>query len=258
MARVQLDSGLDSLTGRGSKRGDSKRSSSIRSNTSKSIIRGNTSKSSVESSIRSNTSKSIIRGNTSKSSKSSIWSNTRESSISYSGDSSVNVGNNVSWKTSKQTSTTKSIWDGKSSRENSLLFLSLTLLSLLNNSLNNLLNSLLRGGSSGSSSSVPGSLPFSPGCLNFSSFFNSNKRGNSESTGGNGKIGCRHSESVDGVGNILNSLKETISINVLITSSGHTVGIPGLCASRWTTGMTKRELSELILSMKLGRWSSNW
>merc|ERR1712123_556542 len=196
MARVQLDSGLDSLTGRGSKRGDSKRSSSIRSNTSKSIIRGNTSKSSVESSIRSNTSKSIIRGNTSKS---------RESSISYSGDSSVNVGNNVSWKTSKQTSTTKSIWDGKSSRENSLLFLSLTLLSLLNNSLNNLLNSLLRGGSSGSSSSVPGSLPFSPGCLNFSSFFNSNKRGNSESTGGNGKIGCRHSESVDGVGNILNS-----------------------------------------------------
>merc|ERR1711892_371630 len=144
MARVQLDSGLDSLTGRGSKRGDSKRSS---------IIRGNTSKSSVESSIRSNTSKSIIRGNTSKSSmessirgntskssESSIRSNSGESSIrgSNSGDGSVNVGNNVSWKTSKQTSNSESIRDGKSSRKNSILFLSLTLLSLLNNLFNSL------------------------------------------------------------------------------------------------------------------------
>merc|ERR1711892_983303 len=155
----------------------------------------------MESSIRSNTSKSMIRGNTSKSSESSIRGN--------SGDCSVNVGNNVSWKTSKQTSTTESIRDGKSSRENSLLFLSLTLLSLLNN----LFNSLSRYGSCGFSSSSIGNCKFSLSSLNLSSVLNSNgegkvkdwgnKRGNSRSTGGNGKVGSLHSES-QSVGNILN------------------------------------------------------
>merc|ERR1711892_1503201 len=172
MTRVQLDSGLDSLTGgdSGSKRGGSNKrgssvESSIRSNTSKSSvessIRSNTSKSSVESSIRSNTSKSMIRGNTGKSSVSSIRSNSGESSNS--GDRSVNVGNNVSRKTSKQTSTTKSsIWVGKNSRENSLLFFSITLLSLSNNLM-----------STGSSSSI-GSFKYSPGGHNLFSFSNSN------------------------------------------------------------------------------------
>merc|ERR1712123_340161 len=113
---------------------------------------------------------SSIRGNTSKSSESSIG-------VSNSGDCSVNVGNNVSRKTSKQTLTTESsIRVGKNSRDNSLLFLSITL-SLGNNlrnnlsfnSLNNRKNLLLTG----SSSSI-GSFKYSPGGLNLISFSNSN------------------------------------------------------------------------------------
>merc|ERR1712106_607300 len=177
MTRVQLDSGLDSLTGgdRCSKRGGSnKRGSSVESS-----IRSNTGKSSMESSIRSNTGKSSM--------ESGIRGNSRESN---SGDSSVNVGNNVSWKTSKQTLTTKSsIRVGKNSRDNSLLFLSITLLSLSNNlSLSNrsylrflFSNHLSRcfsnldflRCSAGNSSSI-GSFKISPGGLNLISFSNSN------------------------------------------------------------------------------------
>ena len=95
--------------------------------------------------------------------------------------------------------------------------------------------------------------------------------GGSEGSGADWEVGAGNSEAVDWVGNIVDSLEQTVSINVLVGASGHTIGIAGLkyqtelvapvCSSdisqhlstsRRAASMSERELSELILSVELG------
>ena len=92
--------------------------------------------------------------------------------------------------------------------------------------------------------------------------------GHNRDGGADWEVGASNSESVDGVSDIVDSLEKTVSVNVLVRTSGHTVGIAGLqpeisvpivtaslthlSTSRWTASMSERELSELILSVELG------
>ena len=90
-------------------------------------------------------------------------------------------------------------------------------------------------------------------------------------SGADWEVGAGNSEPVDRVGNIVDSLEETVGVNVLVGASGHTIGITGLkyqtelvapvCSSdisqhlstsRRAASMSERELSELILSVELG------
>ena len=90
-------------------------------------------------------------------------------------------------------------------------------------------------------------------------------------SGADWEVGAGNSEPVDRVGNIVDSLEETVGVNVLVGASGHTIGIAGLkyqtelvapvCSSdisqhlstsRRAASMSERELSELILSVELG------
>merc|ERR1712186_243 len=75
---------------------------------------------------------------------------------------------------------------------------------------------------------------------------------NNRDGGADWEVGASNSESVDGVSDIVDSLEKTVSVNVLVRTSGHTVGIAGLSTSRWTASVSERELSELILSVELG------
>merc|ERR1719435_801453 len=45
---------------------------------------------------------------------------------------------------------------------------------------------------------------------------------------GDGKVGSGNSESVDGVCDVVDSLEETVGVNVLVGAGGHSVGIAGL------------------------------
>ena len=92
--------------------------------------------------------------------------------------------------------------------------------------------------------------------------------GHNRDGGADWEVGASNSESVDGVSDIVDSLEKTVSVNVLVRTSGHTVGIAGLqpeiseplliaslthlSTSRWTASVSERELSELILSVELG------
>jgi len=70
--------------------------------------------------------------------------------------------------------------------------------------------------------------------------------------GSDWEVGAGNSESVNRVSNIVDGLEKTVSINVLVGPSGHTEGIAGLSTGQWTTSMSERELSKLILSVELG------
>jgi len=76
--------------------------------------------------------------------------------------------------------------------------------------------------------------------------------GGSEGGGADWEVGAGNSETVDGVGNIVDGLEETVGIDVLVGAGGHTVGIAGLSTSRRAASVSERELSELILSVELG------
>merc|ERR1712025_1351543 len=69
------------------------------------------------------------------------------------------------------------------------------------------------------------------------------------------EVGAGNSESVDWVGNIVDSLEETVGVNILVGAGGHSIGVSGLSSGQWTTSVSKRELSKLILSMELCGWS---
>merc|ERR1719208_640203 len=77
--------------------------------------------------------------------------------------------------------------------------------------------------------------------------------GNGRDGGSDGEVGAGNSEAVDGVSDVVDGLEETVGVDVLVGPGGHSVGIAGLSAGRWTASMSERELSELILSMELGR-----
>merc|ERR1712227_23671 len=68
----------------------------------------------------------------------------------------------------------------------------------------------------------------------------------------NWEVGAGDLESVDGVGNIVDGLEQTVGVNVLVGAGGHSIGVSCLSTGQWTSGVSKRELSELILSMELG------
>jgi len=77
------------------------------------------------------------------------------------------------------------------------------------------------------------------------------KRSSGRDGGSDWQVGAGDSEAVDGIGHIVDSLEQTVAINVLVGAGGHSIGVPGLSPGRWTAGVTKRELSKLILSMEL-------
>jgi hypothetical protein len=126
-----------------------------------------------------------------------------------------------------------SIWvrkdSGESSDGGSLLLISITSLPL---------SSLLRGSGGGSGSSIISSSEFSLSSSNLSGIFNSDGKGKVENGSGkgfdsgggtgDGKVGSGNSESVDGVGDVVDSLEETVGVNVLVGAGGHSVGIAGL------------------------------
>jgi len=65
------------------------------------------------------------------------------------------------------------------------------------------------------------------------------------------EVGAGNLESVDGISDIVDGLEETVGVNVLVGAGGHSIGVSGLGTGGWTSGVSKRELSELILSMEL-------
>jgi len=48
----------------------------------------------------------------------------------------------------------------------------------------------------------------------------------------NREVGSGHTEAIDGVGNIVDSLKESIGINILVAATGHSK-----CVSRFSPGL---------------------
>jgi len=180
-----------------------------------------------------------------------------KSSITYSGKGGIgaghgggrgNVGNNVSGGGGKKSSTigigskSSSIGIGSKSSSIGIGEDGLTLLSLL-------------GSSSGSSSSsVNSSQVLGSGSSDLSGLLDRGRSLKSDDSGGkgsSGKVGSRHSEAVEGVGDVVDGLEETIGINVLVGSLGHSVGSAGFSSGGWATGMTERELSEFVLGMEL-------
>lgn len=79
-----------------------------------------------------------------------------------------------------------------------------------------------------------------------------------QSGGSDREVGSGNAESVDGVGDVVDSLEETVAVQVLVGSSGHAIGVAGLTTSGWTTSVSKGELTELILSVELMRGSCCW
>jgi hypothetical protein len=76
--------------------------------------------------------------------------------------------------------------------------------------------------------------------------------------GSDGKVGAGNAESVDGIGDVVDGLEETVAIEVLVGAGGHAIGVTGLATGRWTTSVSKGELTELILSVELVGRSGYW
>jgi len=65
-------------------------------------------------------------------------------------------------------------------------------------------------------------------------------------------------ETVDRVGNVIDSLENSVGINILIGTSGYSVSVTGLCLGSWTSSITERELTKFILGMELVGDGSCW
>merc|ERR1719412_2468354 len=79
-----------------------------------------------------------------------------------------------------------------------------------------------------------------------------------ESGGSDGKVGTSDTESVDGIGDVVDGLEETVSVKILVGSGGDAIGVTGLATGRWTSSVSKGELTELVLSVELVRRSGYW
>merc|ERR1719309_1344470 len=66
-----------------------------------------------------------------------------------------------------------------------------------------------------------------------------------------GKVGSLDTESVDVVRDVVDSLEDAVSINILVGTGGHSVGVTGLSLGGRTSSVSEGELSELILSVEL-------
>jgi len=64
-------------------------------------------------------------------------------------------------------------------------------------------------------------------------------------------VSTSYSEAIDGISNIVDSLENTIGINILVATPGHSKGILSFSLSGVDVLISKAELSKLILSMKL-------
>jgi hypothetical protein len=74
----------------------------------------------------------------------------------------------------------------------------------------------------------------------------------------NWKVGGGNTESVDWISNIVHALDQTVSIDVVVSSTDNTISSPGLSLGGWTSSISVGVLTELILSMVLGSsWSNN-
>jgi len=217
VAGVQLDSGEDSLTGRSS----GSKGSGIGKRGSASIGKRGS------AGIGKRGSASISESRETGIGSSDSW----DSMSNVSNDGTRGSSINTTEKTGTNTIST-SIWVGKDSRGgDSSNLISITPLSLLS-------NSYLRGGGGSSSGGSISNSKFSLGGSNLRSVFNSNwegevengsnKGGDSSSNRGNGEVGSGYSESVNGISNVVDSLQETVSINVLVGAGGHSIGIAGL------------------------------
>ena len=49
----------------------------------------------------------------------------------------------------------------------------------------------------------------------------------------------------------VDSLEEAVGVNVLVTTGGHTIGVPGLSLGGGAPGVTEGELAELVLGVEL-------
>jgi len=75
--------------------------------------------------------------------------------------------------------------------------------------------------------------------------------GDEASSTSDGEVGALDTESVDVIGDVVDSLDQAVGINILVGAGGHSVGVAGLSPGRWTSGMAERELTKLILSVEL-------
>jgi len=110
-----------------------------------------------------------------------------------------------------------------------------------------------------------GSKMFSTSSSNFRSFQNwhrGNKRFSNGNLWGNRKgyirdrwsnrdVGTSYTETIDRISNVVDCLKKSISINILVTATGYAKSIPGLSLGRVDVLISKAKLTKLILSMEL-------
>jgi len=65
------------------------------------------------------------------------------------------------------------------------------------------------------------------------------------------QVGGSNSESVDRVRDVVGGLEDTVGVHVLIATTGHTEGVPGLLLVGVDVLVTKVELAELVLGVEL-------
>merc|ERR1719500_1580242 len=76
-------------------------------------------------------------------------------------------------------------------------------------------------------------------------------RGGQLGGSGHGQVGALHAESVHVIGDVVDSLDQTVGIKVLVGAGGHSVGVTGLGPGGWAAGVAEGELAELILGVEL-------
>jgi len=65
------------------------------------------------------------------------------------------------------------------------------------------------------------------------------------------QVGGSNSESVDRVRDVVGGLEDTVGVHVLVATTGHTEGVPGLLLVGVDVLVTKVELAELVLGVEL-------
>merc|ERR1719150_1081572 len=78
-----------------------------------------------------------------------------------------------------------------------------------------------------------------------------NRKGNIGSSRSYGDVCTNNTETIDRVSNVVDSLKNTISINILVTAAGHAKSILCFSLGRVNVLIAKAELAKFILSMEL-------
>jgi hypothetical protein len=88
--------------------------------------------------------------------------------------------------------------------------------------------------------------------------FGSHGQTNSSSCRSHGHVGSGHSESVDVVSSVVDSLDHIVGINVLVAASGHTESVLWFRSGRVDVLVAKAELTQLVLGVELaGRRLNN-